>query len=100
MAEDNLALEVLKQMKDQHSQELELKDRENARLHIMIKRIIIAYIITSVVLVGAIVYCVYNSYLPSEETYSEEQVQQDNDNGNNNYIGEKGNINNGKTDNN
>lgn len=97
MAEDNLALEVLKQMKDQHSQELELKDRENARLHIMIKRIIIAYIITSVVLVGAIVYCVYNSYLPADTT----TISQDGkDNGSNNYIGNDGEINNGETNNN
>lgn len=37
--------------------------------------------------------------LPSEETTTSTEVVQDGDNGNNNYIGNDGDINNGKTDN-
>lgn len=38
--------------------------------------------------------------LPSEETTTSTKVVQDGENGNNNYIGNDGDISNGKTDNN
>ena len=88
MEENNLALEVLQQMKEEHTLEC-------VRLHQIIKRIIVALIIITVLFIGTNIYWIYNSYLPSDtESYD---IQQDNKDGQNNYIGNNGEIKNGET---
>ena len=88
MEDKHLALEVLQQMKEEHTLEC-------VRLHQIIKRVIVALIIITVLFIATNIYWIYNSYLPSE--FGSESVEQDNSNGANNYIGENGEINNGKT---
>lgn len=90
--ENNLALDVLRQQKEEHQEECD-------RLHTIITRLIIALCIVAALLVGTICYQIYNSYLPTEDTTTE-SIEQDNKDGQNNYIGNNGEINNGKTDNN
>ena len=87
--ENNLALEVLQQMKEEHTLEC-------VRLHQIIKKLIIALVIIVILFIGTNIYWIYNSYLPSDT----EQVEQQNDDGQNNYIGNNGDINNGETNNN
>jgi hypothetical protein len=93
MEENNLASEVLKQLKDQHKEENERHQEECDRLHSIITRLIVALCIVSALLVGTICYQIYNSYLPTEDT----TISQDSKDGQNNYIGKNGEINNGKT---
>ena len=88
MENNNLALEVLQQMKEEHTLEC-------VRLHQIIKKLIIALIIIVILFIGTNIYWIYNSYLPSE--YGSESVEQENDDGQNNYIGNDGEINNGET---
>lgn len=90
--ESNLALDVLRQQKEEHAEECD-------RLHTIITRLIIALCVVSALLVGTICYQIWNSYQPLEDTATE-QIQQDNKDGQNNYIGNNGEINNGKTDDN
>lgn len=90
MEKDNLAMDVLRQQQEDHQEEC-------YRLHSIIKGLIIALCIVTALLVGTICYQIYNSYLPTEDTTS---IEQDNKDGQNNYIGNDGEINNGKTDNN
>ena len=91
MENNNLALEVLQQMKEEHTLEC-------VRLHQIIKRVIVALIIITALFIGTNIYWIYNSYLPSE--YGSESVEQENKDGQNNYIGNDGEINNGETNNN
>ncbi len=88
--ESNLALDVLRQQKEEHAEEC-------YRLHTIITRLIIALCVVSALLVGTICYQIWNSYQPLEDTTN---IEQDNKDGQNNYIGNNGDINNGKTDNN
>lgn len=90
--ESNLALDVLRQQKEEHAEEC-------YRLHTIITRLIIALCVVAALLVGVIGYQIYSSYLPTEDTATE-QIEQDNKDGQNNYIGNNGDINNGKTDDN
>ena len=83
----NFALDVLREQQEHHREETD-------KLHTIINRFIVALIVVSALLVGTICYQIYNSYLPTEE------VQQDNKDGQNNYIGNNGDINNGKTNDN
>lgn len=85
MEENNLALDVLRQQQEQHNEECD-------RLHTIITRIIIALIVVTTLLVGVIGYQIWNSYQPLEDT----TIKQDSDDGQNNYIGNNGEINNGK----
>ena len=85
--ESNLALDVLRQQKEEHAEEC-------YRLHSIITKLIIALCVVSALLVGVIGYQIYSSYLPTEDTTS---IEQDNKDGQNNYIGNNGDINNGKT---
>ena len=86
MEENNLALDVLRQQKEEHAEECD-------RLHTIITRLIIALCIVTALLVGTICYQIWNSYQPLEDT----TIEQDNKDGQNNYIGNDGEINNGKT---
>lgn len=79
MKENNLALEVLKQMKESHTQ--------------VVKRLITALIIITILFIGTNVFWIIKSYEPVD---TETQVEQSGDNGNNNYIGNNGDIDNGK----
>lgn len=89
--ESNLALDVLRQQKEEHAEECD-------RLHTIITRLIIALCVVSALLVGTICYQIWNSYRPLED--ATQQIEQDNKDGQNNYIGNNGDINNGKTNNN
>ena len=86
MEENNLAMDVLRQQQEQHNEECD-------RLHTIITRLIIALCIVTALLVGTICYQIWNSYQPLEDT----TIEQDNKDGQNNYIGNDGEINNGKT---
>lgn len=86
MEENNLALDVLRQQQEQHNEECD-------RLHTIITRLIIALCIVTTLLAGTICYQIWNSYQPLEDT----TIEQDNKDGQNNYIGNDGEINNGKT---
>ena len=88
---NNLAMDVLRQQQEDHQEEC-------YRLHSIIKGLIIALCIVTALLVGTICYQIYNSYLPTEDEV--EQIEQENKDGQNNYIGNNGEINNGKTDDN
>ena len=88
---NNLALDVLRQQKEEHAEECD-------RLHTIITRLIIALCVVSALLVGTICYQIWNSYQPLEDTT--QQIEQDNQDGQNNYIGNNGDINNGETNNN
>lgn len=90
MEENNLALDVLRQQQDQHNEECD-------RLHAIITRLIIALCIVTTLLAGTICYQIWNSYQPLEDTT---KIEQDNKDGQNNYIGNDGEINNGKTNDN
>ena len=85
MEENNLALDVLRQQQEQHNEECD-------RLHTIITRLIIALIVVTGLLAGVIGYQIWNSYQPLEDT----TIKQDSDDGQNNYIGNNGEINNGK----
>lgn len=82
MESNSLALEVLKQMKEQHS--------------VATKRLITALIIIVVLFVGTNIFWIYKCYSPVDT----ETISQEADDGENNYIGNDGEINNGKTNDN
>ena len=90
MEENNLALDVLRQQQEQHNEECD-------RLHTIIHRIIVALCIVTTLLVVLIGFMVWESYQTTEDTT---KIEQQGENGQNNYIGNNGEINNGKTDNN
>lgn len=82
--EDKLTLELLKEVK------------ANAK-----KWFVIAIIELGVILTIIVSWFVMSYVIPVEEvTTSTEQIEQDNSDGNNNYIGNDGDINNGETKNN
>lgn len=81
----SFAMELLQFSKDQNK----VLEKNNKRMFIII-----------LVLIGVIVTSVgYNIYLLNDtSTVETTEVTQDNDNGNNNYVGNDGDITNGKTD--
>lgn len=81
----SFAMEMLKFSKDQNK----VLEKNNKRMFIII-----------LVLIGVIVTSVgYNIYLLNDtSTVETTEVTQDNDDGNNNYVGNDGDITNGKTD--
>ena len=91
MEENNLALDVLRQQQEQHNEECD-------RLHTIIHRLIVALCVVTAILAFLIGFMVWESYLPTEDTT--EKIEQDNKDGQNNYIGNNGEINNGKADDN
>lgn len=78
--EEKLTLELLKEVKS------------------LSRKWFVAFIIVLIMLFVSNIVWLYAWNLPSEETTSTEVVQ-DGENGNNNYIGNNGDISNGKTDN-
>jgi len=92
MENNNLALEVLQQMKEEHTLEC-------VRLHQIIKKLIIALLIVIALFIGTNIFWIIKSYEPVESG-TEERIEQDNKDGQNNYIGNNGEINNGETSNN
>ena len=78
--EDKLTLELLKEVK------------ANAR-----KWFVIAIIELGVILAIIVSWFVMSYVIPVEDTTTTEQIEQDNTDGNNNYIGNDGDINNGET---
>jgi len=94
MEENNLASEVLKQLKDQHKEENERHQEECDRLHTIITRLIVALCVVSAMLAFLIGFMVWESYKPTEDITK--TIEQENKDGQNNYIGNNGEINNGK----
>lgn len=78
--EDKLTLELLKEVK------------ANAK-----KWFVIAIIELGVILAIIVSWFLMSYVIPVEDTTSTEQIEQDNSNGANNYIGNDGDINNGET---
>lgn len=78
--EDKLTLELLKEVK------------ANAR-----KWFVIAIIELGIILTIVVSWFLMSYVIPVEDTTSTEQIEQDNSNGANNYIGNDGDINNGET---
>lgn len=78
--EDKLTLELLKEVK------------ANAK-----KWFVIAIIELGVILTIIVSWFLMSYVIPVEDTTTTEQIEQDNTDGNNNYIGNDGDINNGET---
>lgn len=85
VAKASFAMELLQFSKEQNK----VLEKNNKRMFIVI-----------LVLIGVILTSVgYNIYLLNDtSTIETTEVSQDNDNGNNNYVGNDGDITNGKTD--
>ena len=77
--EDKLTLEIFKELKK------------------TIKRYFIAFMILLFLFFATNIAWMIAWNLPSEDTTQTEQIEQDNSNGANNYIGNDGDINNGET---